>query len=105
LIGASIYLLEQPRLGAVSNAYGFYSITAPAGNYTLIISFAGFHQDSAQAVLNKDISKVVELAQGGAALQEVVVSTAKRNENVVKPIMGVQKLSVKRNKQRSYHFW
>ena len=38
LIGASVYLLELPKIGAVTNSYGFYSITAPAGTYTLVIS-------------------------------------------------------------------
>jgi hypothetical protein len=29
LIGASVYLLELPNAGVISNSYGFYSITAP----------------------------------------------------------------------------
>ncbi|MEJ0102283.1 MAG: hypothetical protein WDO19_06925 [Bacteroidota bacterium] len=32
LIGASAYLLELPKTGTLSNAYGFYSITAPPGD-------------------------------------------------------------------------
>lgn len=94
LIGASVSLLERPGFGTVSNAYGFYSITAPEGNYTLIISFSGYQQDSIRVELNKDLSKGIELVEYGAALQEVVVNSARKNENVVKPIMGVQKLSI-----------
>ncbi len=94
LIGASIYLLELPKLGAVSNAYGFYSVTAPTGTYTLIVSFGGYKQDSVKLVLNKDISQSVEMIQGGAALQEVVVTSKKGSINNLKSIMGVQKLSV-----------
>jgi outer membrane cobalamin receptor len=37
---------------------------------------------------------VFELMPLSAQLEEVVVSTTKKNDNVTKPLMGVQKLSV-----------
>ena len=37
---------------------------------------------------------MVELVQRNAQLQEVVINSRKTNENVIKPLMGVQKLSV-----------
>src|SRR5579862_6814423 len=61
LIGASVYLLELPKSATLSNAYGFYSITAPAGHYTLIISFSGFTTDSIQIDLNKDLSQPIAM--------------------------------------------
>ncbi len=94
LIGASVYLLEQPKSGTVSNSYGFYSISAPAGIYTLIVNFAGYLPDSIKIVLDKNITQSVELIQKGSELQEVIVSSKKKNENVVRPLMGVQKLSI-----------
>jgi hypothetical protein len=94
LIGATAYLLELPKTGTVSNAYGFYSITAPAGSYTLIVSFAGFLQDSVKIILDKNVTVPIQLLTAVAQMMEVTVSSKKRNENVTKPIMGVQKLSV-----------
>ena len=94
LIGASAYLLELPKSGTFSNAYGFYSITAPSGVYTLIVSFAGFKQDSVKITLNKNISLPVQLDQAVQQMMEVTVSTKKRNANITQPVMGVQKLSV-----------
>lgn len=94
LIGASVYLLENPKAGTVSNAYGFYSITALEGTYTLIVSFSGYQQDSIKIELTKDLTQVVQLSQGNTELQAVVVSSSKRNENVLKSYMGVQKLSI-----------
>ena len=94
LIGASVYLLELPKSGTVSNAYGFYSITAPAGVYTLIVSFAGLKQDSVKITLNKNISLPVQLDQAVQQIMEVTVSSKKRNANITQPVMGVQKLSV-----------
>ena len=94
LIGASLYLKEAPKSNSLSNAYGFYSITAPDGAYTLIVSFAGYVQDSILVRLNKNIVQSVELVQHAAELQEVIVTNKKRNGNITQPVMGVQKLSV-----------
>jgi hypothetical protein len=94
LIGASVYLLELPKTGAITNAYGFYSLTVPAGLYTVITSFSGYQVDSQKIILDKDVSKVFELGQAGEQLQEIMVSAVKKNDNVTKALMGVQKLSV-----------
>ena len=93
LIGATVYLKEIPRSGIASNSYGFYSISAPPGNYTLIVSFAGYQSDTLNIALARNILLPVELGVGGDALTEVVVSARKKNENVTKPLMGVQKLT------------
>ena len=94
LIGASAYLLELPKSVTISNAYGFYSITAPAGKYTLIVNFSGFKQDTSKISLDKNLSLPIQLKNIGNQLKEVVVNSKKRNENVAKPIMGTQKLSI-----------
>jgi hypothetical protein len=94
LIGASVYLLELPKVGATTNSYGFYSLTVADGIYTVITSFTGYQVDSLKINLDKDISNVFELNQAGAQLQEVVISASKKNDNLTKPLMGVQKLSV-----------
>lgn len=94
LIGASVYLLELPKSGTVSNAYGFYSITAPAGEYTLIVSFSGLKQDSIKLTLNQNRLLPVQLDPAPQQIMEVTVYSKKRNANVTQPIMGVQKLSV-----------
>ncbi|MDP4131463.1 MAG: TonB-dependent receptor [Bacteroidota bacterium] len=94
LIGASFILLEQPRSAALSNAYGFYSINAGAGNYKMLVSFTGYLNDTVAISLNKDITVSVELSPDGAQLQEVVVTANKNSSNVSKPLMGVQKISM-----------
>jgi TonB dependent receptor/CarboxypepD_reg-like domain/TonB-dependent Receptor Plug Domain len=95
LIGASVYFKELPKTATLSNAYGFYSVTAPAGSYTLIISFSGLVTDSVRIELDKNISRSVDLLQQTTDLREVDVLATRKNENVTKPLMGVQKLSVK----------
>jgi len=95
LIGASVYLQGVPRSGITSNSYGFYSISAAPGNYTLIISFSGYQPDTLKIALTKNILLPVELNTGSDQLAEVVVSAQKRNENVARPLMGVQKLTTR----------
>jgi hypothetical protein len=94
LIGASLVLLEQPRSAVLSNSFGFYSINAPAGHYTLVVSFAGYRSDTTKITLDKDLALAVQLNSATGQLQEVVVSANRNDANVTKPLMGVQKLSV-----------
>lgn len=94
LIGASVTLLEQPGTGATSNAYGFYAINAPQGTYTIVTSFTGYLSDTQQIVLNKNQSLSIKLNSTGSQLQDVVISQKKKSDNITKPIMGVQKLSI-----------
>ena len=50
LIGATILLRsmehEEQQYGVVSNLYGFYSITVPAGTYQLTVSYVGFRTET-----------------------------------------------------------
>lgn len=93
LIGASVSIQEIPRSGILSNAYGFYSISAPAGQYHLLISFSGYQTDTIDLPLTKNLELPVELITASSQLAAVVVSATKKNENVTRPLMGVQKLT------------
>ncbi len=42
IIGARIAVLELPGTGAISNTFGFYSLTLPKGTYTLQYKSLGF---------------------------------------------------------------
>ncbi|HCN82118.1 MAG TPA: hypothetical protein DIT07_00635 [Sphingobacteriaceae bacterium] len=54
LIGASIYITSL-RIGAVTNQYGFYSITIPKGYYELVISYLGYNTTSQYLQLNHNL--------------------------------------------------
>src|SRR5450432_971644 len=93
LIGATISLLERPRSGILSNSYGFYSVSAAPGHYILIVSFTGYLADTLSINLDRDTRLPVEISPEGVELEAVVVSAQKKNDNVSRPLMGVQKLS------------
>lgn len=78
----------------MSNAYGFYAISAEEGNCTLVVSFAGFVSDTINLNLTKNTELNIVLVPYRSQLEEVVVSTRKKNENITKAVMGVQKLSI-----------
>src|SRR5476651_1981899 len=42
LIGATVRIKELPQNGTATNSYGFYSISAPDGEYTLLFSYIGY---------------------------------------------------------------
>ena len=93
LIGAAIKI-EERNTGTVTNGYGFYAITAPMGIYTISVNYAGFQPAYQKITLDKNIQLVVELQPGTADLHEVIVTAGKKNENLSKPLMGVEKLNL-----------
>ncbi|HLI92024.1 MAG TPA: TonB-dependent receptor, partial [Puia sp.] len=94
LIGASVLFPDHPRDAVLSNAYGFYSIRAAAGKYQMVVSFTGYRSDTIRLLLQRDTVINVNLAAGARQLQEVVVTANRNANNVSRPLMGVQKLSI-----------
>lgn len=94
LIGASVKL-EGTNNNAITNGYGFYSITASQNDYTISFNYAGYQINSQKINLNQNIELIVELQPQLNVLTDVIVSTKKKNENISKPLMGVEKLSMK----------
>ena len=76
----------------MSNAYGFYSITAPENDYYLLATFSGHSNDTIKISLTKDITRDIELQSNAKQLQEVVIS-ANRND-ITKTLPGMQKISI-----------
>lgn len=95
MIGATIRVKELPSVGAVSNEYGFYSLTLPQGQYTLQTSLLSFADQAIPVNLLANRRLDLVLTEASQTLQEVVVKTTAANDNVSNPTMGVEKLSVK----------
>ncbi|TWJ00845.1 TonB-dependent receptor-like protein [Mucilaginibacter frigoritolerans] len=94
LIGASVRIKELPQIGTATNSYGFYSLTAPKGDYTLQISYIGYQTIEKSISLTKNLDINVAISSK-SELQEVVISGNKpNNDNVAAPQMGVEKLNM-----------
>jgi CarboxypepD_reg-like domain/TonB-dependent Receptor Plug Domain len=94
LIGASVILYATKTNSTLSNSYGFYSISAEEGTYKMMVSFTGFQTETIDVVLDKSTTLNINLQASKAQLQEVIISSKKKNENVSKPLMGVEKLNM-----------
>lgn len=93
LIGASIYVRET-RNGGTTNAYGFYSMTLPAGSYTMEFTFIGFQKLVKEITLDQDITLDIDLMSDSQELDEVVVLSEGENANVQNLEMSVSKLDI-----------
>lgn len=95
LIGATVRLQSATQnSGIATNAYGFYSLTANEGEYSLIVSYSGYQSNTQKISLNKALKLNIELA-AVSDLQEVVISASeKKNENVKSPQMGLNKINM-----------
>ncbi|WP_353780241.1 TonB-dependent receptor [Winogradskyella sp. 3972H.M.0a.05] len=99
LLGATI-LLKGTTIGTTTNEYGFYSLTAPKGNYTLVISYLGYTTIEKDIVLDKNFKFNSELIEDADQLEEVVITAEESKKvNLRTPQMSVAKLSSQTIKQ------
>ena len=82
LIGVSVYIPEL-KAGAVTNAYGFYSITLPPGTYEVQFSYIGYKFQTQKLELANDLAHNIELQTEATVIQEIVVTDKRVDENVV----------------------
>lgn len=73
LIGATILITDITQ-GTISNTYGFYSITLPAGTYSVKYSFVGYKDVVRQLDLFSDQRVDVQLSADISQLAELIIS-------------------------------
>jgi outer membrane receptor for ferrienterochelin and colicin len=95
LIGARILVKEKPGVGALTNVYGFYSLTLEKGSYTLVYQSIGFEPQEIKIELNDNVIKDLELTPKSKVLNTVEVTGEKLDENISSAEMGVDKIKVK----------
>jgi len=86
LIGAYVFDQDSEQ-GAITNAYGFYSLTLPAQSYELIISYLGY----------KSLNETVDLVQNtkldfelepSVTLKTIIVNSREEQSKTVAKIVG-----------------
>lgn len=94
LIGATIRIKELPQAATSTNAYGFYSLSAPEGNYTLLFTYIGYETIVKSIILKQSLLINISLLSK-AELNEVIISADKiTNDNVASAQMGLEKLNM-----------
>lgn len=93
LIGVNIYI-SALKIGTTTNEYGFYSLTAPKGEYEVEISYVGYQTLQQHIALNQNTKNNFSISEGGEELQEVIIKDNKCKINIKSPEMSVNKLSI-----------
>ena len=96
LIGAKIFI-PSTKQGAITNTYGFYSLTLPVGKYTVEYRYASYLTVTKEIDLSKDITLNIELGSSVNNLNEVEIS-AKKGENVNSAKLGQVELEMEQIK-------
>ncbi len=95
LIGATISLLGMKTYTITTNAYGFYSITVPTGEYVLNGSHVGFMETNESMVMEESHRYNIALqAKEADTLQAVIVSSSGKKGIVQRVVTGNLRLNV-----------
>ncbi|MBL1280132.1 MAG: TonB-dependent receptor [Fluviicola sp.] len=92
VIGAKIYI-PSIKKGAITNNYGFYSLTVPAGKYTVEFRMSGQETETREIDLTKDVRYDYELGTDFQDIDEVLVN-ATAEDNVKSTKIGQIELDI-----------
>jgi hypothetical protein len=93
LIGVNV-LIPQLKTSAITNEYGFYSITLPRGSYKIQVTSIGLQTIEETIDLNQNTKRNFKLSSAENVLQEIVINGNDSKTENRKPEMSVNKLSV-----------
>ena len=93
LIKAVVRVQELPNAGIISNEYGFYSLTLPKGNYSVLVSQVGY-ETLVQKIKLDSSQSITFYLQTKNQLQEVVVESSRKNDNLTKAQMGTETINM-----------
>ena len=94
IIGATVKTeVDGKIVGAVTNVYGFYSLTLPGGVHIVKYSFVGFGTRTDTIDLKSNLKQEISLSES-SMLQTVTVTSESANENIFNTEMSVEKLDI-----------
>jgi CarboxypepD_reg-like domain/TonB-dependent Receptor Plug Domain len=73
LIGATVYLPEL-ETGTITNSYGFFSLTVPAGTYAVKVSYIGYQTSELSINLVASLKQDFALPEELSILEEVIIT-------------------------------
>lgn len=88
ITGAIVSSIDNPSIGTVSNAYGFYSLSIPAGSQKIRIKYLGYEEKIEELLVDKNIKKNFSIQKKSRSIKQVTVSGKKKSKNVEEVQMG-----------------
>ncbi len=98
LIGVNIFT-QQKKIGAVTNEYGFYSLSLPEGKYVIVYMYLGYETQQKEIDLTKDLLIDIHMKASVHNIESVEVRAERRDANVERVEMSTDKLPMKTIKQ------
>ncbi len=92
LIGVTVR--AENGAGAVSNEYGFYSLTLNEGAHTFSFAYLGYLTTNRELVLHQNQKLDIALSDNTTLLGEIEIKAEKREEHVERALMGVEKINM-----------
>lgn len=95
LIGATISV-PGANITAVTNSYGFYSISLPKGDYTVVINYPDFDITEEKISITENMQRNFTLTESSRtkSIGEVILKGNSTKNNIRTPEMSVNKLSI-----------
>ena len=94
LIGVNVYNSVKDA-GTVTNEYGFYSLTLPAGPHEIVYSSIGYNILKIPCNLSSNMRFDVKITSEITQLDEVTVTAKKPDQNITETRMGIVQLQAK----------
>ncbi len=94
----SVPIVNQDRQGTVTNVYGFYSLTIPAGQQTFTVSYIGYETIIKKINLTSSETFNFEMKESANQLVEVQVTAKRLDENLNSAEMSTTQLTSKQIK-------
>jgi len=93
LIGVTLKFNGKTQSGTSTNAYGFYSYKLSPGDYNMTISYVGYRSLNTKVSINSTRRIDFTLVPDNS-IEEVIVTSEKRNDNVTNAQMGIAKINL-----------
>ncbi|WP_207423461.1 TonB-dependent receptor [Desertivirga brevis] len=90
--------INKPRVGSITDGFGFYTITLPKGRHELNIQAVGVEDTRRQILVQGDGKLDVSVEEERMALKEVMI-TSDKTANIRRTPMGIEKLDISTIKQ------
>jgi hypothetical protein len=94
LIGTYVFI-PQVKVGATTNAYGYFAITLAPGSYDVQFLYLGYTTKTISLDLKADVIRNIEMQTKNISIREITVRANAANRNVTSSEMSVQKLDLK----------
>jgi hypothetical protein len=94
IIGA-VVSKEGTNIGVATNEYGFYSLSLPVGQHTILVNYIGYNKLVKTIDLTSNLTNNLEMTDASKELQEVIVSSERADQNITSKEMSVAKLDIK----------